>query len=56
MVDITQMTVIAAELSDHVAQIESKMNERTEKLETQVKQLKKDVGDLKTNPQGRSSK
>ena len=56
MVDITQMTVIAAELADHVAQIEGKLNERTEKLETEVTQLKKDFGDLKTNSQGRSSK
>ncbi len=56
MVDITQMTMIAHELADHVAEIESTMNERTEKLETQVTQLKKDIGDLKINPQGRSSK
>jgi chemotaxis protein methyltransferase CheR len=47
MVDITQMTVIAAELADHVAQIEKSINERTDKLETEVTQLKKDVGDLK---------
>ena len=56
MVDITQMTIIAAELADHVAQIEGKLNERTEKLETDVTQLKKDFGDLKTGSQGRSSK
>lgn len=49
MVDITQMTLIARELSDHVAQIESSMNERTEKLEAQVAQIKKDVGDFKTD-------
>lgn len=56
MVDITQMTVIAAELADHVAQLEGKLNERTEKLEIDVTQLKKDVGEMKTNPQGRSSR
>jgi hypothetical protein len=50
MVDITQMTIIAAELADYAAKIESKMSERTQTLETQVKQLKKDVDDLKTGP------
>jgi hypothetical protein len=49
MVDITQMTVIAAELSDYANRIEKKMNERTQKLETEVGKLKKEVGDLKTN-------
>jgi len=49
MVDITQMTVIAAELADYASRIEKKMNERTKKLETEVGQLRKDVGDLKTN-------
>ncbi len=38
MADITQMTVIAAELADHVAQIEGKLNARTEKLEIDVTQ------------------
>lgn len=56
MADITQMTVIAAELSDHVAQLEGKLNERTEKLESDVTQLKKDVGEMKTNTQSRSTK
>lgn len=49
MVDITQMSVIAAELADYTARIEKKMNERTQKLEVEVGQLKKDVGDLKTH-------
>lgn len=53
MVDITQMTVIAAELADYASRIEKKMNERTQNLETQVKQLKKDVGDLKTGSRKR---
>jgi PAS domain-containing protein len=48
MVDITQMTIIAAELADYAAKIEGKLSERTQKLETQVEQLKRDVGDLKT--------
>jgi PAS domain-containing protein len=48
MTDITQMTVIAAELADYAARIEERMNERTLKLETQVKHLNKEVGDLKT--------
>ena len=47
MVDITQMTMIAHELADHVSQIESTMNERADKLEIEVTQLKKDVADLK---------
>ena len=51
MVDITQMTIIAAELGDYAARIEEKMNERTQELETQVEQLKKDVGDLQTHSQ-----
>lgn len=49
MVDITQMTIIAAELADYAAKIETKMNERTQNLEVQVEKLKKDVGDLKTS-------
>ena len=50
MVDITQMTVIAAELADYASRIEKKMNERTQTLESEVKQLKKEVGNLKNNP------
>jgi hypothetical protein len=49
MVDITQMTIIAAELADYANRIEKKMNERTQKLEMEVGKLKKDMGDLKTN-------
>ncbi len=49
MVDITQMTVIAAELADYANRIEKKMNERTKKLETEVGKLKKDMGDLKSH-------
>jgi len=50
MVDITQMTVIAAELADYANRIEKRMNERTKKLEVDVGQLKKDVGALKQIP------
>jgi hypothetical protein len=53
MVDITQMTVIAAELADYANRIEKKMNERTKKLETEVGQLKKEVGDLRTGARKR---
>jgi hypothetical protein len=49
MVDITQMTVIAAELADYADRIEKKMNDRTQKLEIEVVQLKKEVGVLKTS-------
>jgi len=47
MVDITQMTVIAGELAEHVAQLEKNITERTDKLETDVTQLKKDIGNLR---------
>ena len=47
MVDITAMTIVATQLSDYAAKIESKVNERTEKLEAEVDQLKKDIDDLK---------
>ncbi len=53
MVDITQMTIIAAELADYANRIEKKMNERTKKLELEVGELKKEVGDLKTNSRKR---
>jgi PAS domain-containing protein len=53
MVDITQMSIIAAELSDYASRIEKKMNERTQKLETEVGQLKKEVGNLKINARKR---
>lgn len=46
MEDITQMTVIAAELADYTARIEGEMNARTKKLEAQMEKLKKDVGGL----------
>jgi chemotaxis protein methyltransferase CheR len=41
MVDITAMTIVATQLADYAAKIEKKVNERTEKLETEVDQLKK---------------
>lgn len=47
MVDITAMTIVATQLADYAAKIETKVNERTEKLETEVDQLKKDVDNLK---------
>ena len=47
MVDITDMTIVATQLADYAANIESKVNERTEKLETEVDQLKKEVDKLK---------
>lgn len=46
MVDITQMTIIAAELADYANRVEKKMNERTLKLEKDVGQLKREVGEL----------
>ena len=47
MVDITAMTIVATQLADYAANIENKVNERTEKLETEVDQLKKDVDKMK---------
>jgi PAS domain-containing protein len=49
MVDITQMTIIAAELAYYAAKIETKMSQRTLSLETQVKKLNKEMGDLKSH-------
>lgn len=49
MVDITQMTVIAAELADYANRIEKRMDERTKVLEGEVVRLKKDVGELKAH-------
>ena len=46
--DNVQMTVIIAELADYAARIKSNMNDRTQKLETEVGQLKKHIGHLKT--------
>ncbi len=51
MEDIVQTTVITAELADYTARIKSKMNDRTQKLETEVGQLKQYVGNLKMNRQ-----
>ena len=56
MVDITQMTVIAAELADYANRIEKKMNERTKQLETDVGLLQKEIGVLKTGMQNRKTK
>ena len=56
MVDITQMTIIAAELADYANRIEKKMNERTKKLEGEVVKLKKDVGNLKTRSRKKGGK
>jgi len=55
MVDITQMTIIAAELADYANRIEKKMDERTQKLELDVGRLKKDVGELKAGSRKKSS-
>jgi hypothetical protein len=55
MEDSTQMTIITAELADYAARIKnkSKMNDRTQKLETEVEQLKKHVVSLKINSRKR---
>jgi PAS domain-containing protein len=47
MVDITAMTIVATQLADYAAKIESRVSERTEKLETEVDQLKKTVDSMK---------
>ncbi len=54
MADITQMTVIATELADYAAKVEGKLSERTQNLETEVEQLKKDVGNLRTRDESES--
>jgi hypothetical protein len=55
MVDITQMTIIAAELADYANRIEKSMDQRTKVLEGEVVKLKKDVGELKTRSPKKAS-
>ncbi|HEY5220877.1 MAG TPA: hypothetical protein VIJ29_01875 [Candidatus Paceibacterota bacterium] len=47
MVDITAMTIVATQLADYAATIENKVTARTEKLETEVDRLKKEVDNMK---------
>ena len=47
MEDSIQMTVITAELADYADRIKNRMSDRTQKLETEVEQLRKHVGHLK---------
>ena len=45
--DVTEMMDVAEMLSNHTGQFEIKIAERTEKLETHIKILEKQIDDLK---------
>ena|SRR3989338_2741110 len=47
MEDITDMVVVAETLADHANRVEAKSTERTEKLETHIKELEKKLNKLK---------
>lgn len=48
--DITEMMVIAETLVGHTKQLESKLTEKTQKLEDYIKKLEKEVDELKKKP------
>lgn len=45
--DITEMMVVAETLADHAKQLESRLTERTEKLEIYIGKLEKEINELK---------
>ncbi|MEI6494497.1 MAG: PAS domain-containing protein [bacterium] len=45
--DVTEMMSIAESLADHTNQLETKLGERTKKLETCIVKLEKEIGELK---------
>jgi PAS domain-containing protein len=47
MEDVTDMMAVAETLADHAKQFESKLNDRTEKLEMQIASLQKNIAALK---------
>lgn len=50
MEDVTDMMVIAETLAGHANQLEAKHTERTEKLETHIGKLEKEINELKKKP------
>ncbi len=49
MEDVTDMMAVASVLADHAKRFESQLNDRTQKLETQIRNLKKEMGVLKSS-------
>lgn len=49
MEDVTDMMVVAETLASHANQLESRHDERTEKLEASVKRLEREIMSLKKN-------
>ena len=47
MEDITDMMVVAETLADHANRVEAKFSEKTQKLETKIEKLEKEILDLK---------
>jgi hypothetical protein len=48
--DITEMMVIAETLVGHTKQLENKLMERTQELESNIKNLQKEINELKKKP------
>jgi PAS domain-containing protein len=44
--DVSEMMMVAETLSSHVKQFETKLSERTEKLEIHIKKLEEEIGEL----------
>jgi hypothetical protein len=49
MEDVTDLMVVAETLADHAKHIERKVLTKTQKLEIQIKKLKKEISSLKSN-------
>lgn len=47
MEDVTEMLVVAESLAGQARQIEAKLTERTQKMEVHIKELEKEIKDLK---------
>jgi nitrogen-specific signal transduction histidine kinase len=50
MEDITDMMSVAETLADHAKQLEAKLAERTQKLESHIGRLEKEINELKKKP------
>lgn len=47
MEDVTEMMIVAETLAGHANRVETKLSEKTDKLEAQIKKLDKEIGQLK---------
>jgi hypothetical protein len=50
MEDVTEMMAVAETLANHTNQLESKLSDRTQKLETRIGELEREMGGLKKVP------